>query len=178
MFLDDDLVIGSRFLANALSIIDAHESAMVVSMGSVIENPLSQYNIRTRKPIVGNTIRNSTPWHLDLGSMGICVCRRKYIHSVFMNGFIPPHPAEEIAFSMMHKIYNKGEIILAPHSKEDEMGIISFKQEHYSGLTSSPSFSKERGNIIQSLGNKLKWEPTAQNYPEWKFGEAFEYANR
>ena len=174
MFLDDDLIVGPQFLESALEIIEQNENALVVSMGSVMESPLNKYTINHRIPIVGLSVKNSTPWHLDIGSMGVCVCKRKHVNSVFRNGFIPPHPAEEISFSMMHKIYNKGDIILSPHHKEAVKGIVSFQDEHYDGLTSSPDFFEKRAEAIQSLGHKLGWVPNALSHEEWKpGGEAY-----
>lgn len=179
MFLDDDLAIGPRFLENALSIIEQNEKALVVCMGSVIKAPLNHHNIEHRLPFLGMRVRNKTPWHLDLGSMGACVCKRKHVSTVFNNGFIPPHPAEEIAFSMMHKVYNRGEIILAPHDEDDKQGITAFTEEHYKGQISSSPFFASRQEIILSLGQKFGWSPTALNYPEWQpGGEAHGYSNR
>lgn len=177
MFLDDDLIIGNRFLENSLSIIEDNEKALVVSMGSVIRNPFNQHNAENRIAIIGNRVKNKQPWHLDIGSMGACVCKRKHVATVFQQGFIPPHPAEEIAFSMMHKVFNRGEIILAPHDDPDSQGIVSFLDEHYSGLLSSPLF-RTRQQIILSLGSKFGWHPYAMDYPEWQTkGEAHRCAN-
>lgn len=172
MFIDDDLDIGEKFAENAIAVIEKNEKALVVSMGSVMQPPLNLYNVERRVPVVGSAVKNQEPWHLDLGSMGACVCRRKYIHSVFHNGFIPPHPAEEIAFSMMHKVLNNGTIMLAPHDQPEAMGIRAFQKEHYEGMTSSPSFFTKRVEIIQSLGHKFGWQPSALKAPEWQEGGA------
>lgn len=172
MFIDDDIEIGRLFLEKALTILSQYSNAVVTSGGSVIDLPMNEQNIYKRHQIYGMKVKNANLWHLDLGQTGCMVCHKNHIKAVFSSGIIPPFFCDDILFFVSHSVYNDGIILLSPHEKKDEMGIVNFDNAHLSGACSRSDFVDVRNKMLFLLYEKLKWNPRAQTYPEWKHGEA------
>ena len=174
MFIDDDVIIGKRFSENALSIINDHPEAVVTTLGSIMDCPVSEFSVRNRFPVVGKDLKNNINLHLDIGCLGCSVMLRKHVQCVFRDSIIPPFFCEDILFYMSHKVHNRGTVILSRHDDAEIAGITGFQPEHNTGIISDPNFYENRMRYIISLSDRLNWKPNAKTFPEWEsYRQAF-----
>lgn len=174
-FVDDDVFIGKKFVENAINIIEKQPRAIVTTLGSVMNEPVSAFNINRRVFVYGMEIKNKDNIHLDIGCLGCAVMLRKHVQAVFRSGFIPYFFCEDILFYMSHTVYNNGLVILSRHDEPDYMGIRRFQPDHKSGLVSKDQFHAKRSEQFALIADTLRWSPSAQDKPEWRpGGEAYD----
>jgi len=157
MYRDDDLLVGTKFLENAISEIEKDYKIIVSASGSIIPHPISQESVQNRIEILGYRIHNKDNIQVDIINSGCFVCHRKMLEKIFCLSTPVLFNCVDIVLSVAHSMLNMGTLIVPKHNSPDD-GILEYLETHNSGVNSKPVFAQERSEMILNL-IRQGWKP-------------------
>lgn len=161
-YCDDDIQVGRQFVEFAISYLSNRNSTILVAGGSLILKPTDDGGFQ-RDEHWGMSALNNKEILVDIGASGSVFCKSDLLRPVFLVHIPYEIMNTDIAMSVAHHLYNKGDLIIPPHDDVSTRMIENFHPWHSTGRNSAPDFTNTKNGLLRYIMQTTEWAP-----PSWQ----------